>query len=202
MDAPDDAMNKIDLHDCPLCDQFRFYSECPLDECLYYTTKCDVGCILLGSSVPNNSTYGTLSKQLSIAEILFYKGDSIPRATVRSLSLLKKEGTFRLRSIVILHYYFEWLRQNRHDEINKLKAIMRRQNFRSRFLLELLNKYPFSVKFFSVTPTILLYMSLSANYKEFKKVCKIPVTIELADLMEISTTDLSKLKSIRKKLTK
>ena len=89
---------------CPLHTEFRYYEHCPIDECLYHTSACDLGCIITGSVVPNTSTYGTLTKQLSIAEILFYKKDSLPKTSLRYLNSMKKSGMQRIKTIVIFSY--------------------------------------------------------------------------------------------------
>jgi hypothetical protein len=152
--------------------------------------------------VPDNSTYGTLSKQLSVAEILYYKGDYIPKATVRSLSSLKKEGIFRLKSIIVLHYYIEWLRSAEFEAIKELDAKYRYNKFRHDILNTLQRKYPFNVTHFMVTPALILNVSLQVNYTKFREENKhrLPSIIELADLIEVGSDDLKQLRMIHKKL--
>lgn len=189
-----------DLYDCPLCDTFSFYSECQIDECLYHTLKCDVGCILLGSSVPNNSTYGTLSKQLSIAEILFYKSDYIPKATIRTLSAFKREGSIRLKTVIILYYYLEWLRNTKRDDIINTRSIIKEQGLKSKLIGYMLKRYPLNVKMFNITSAVLLLLCDANNYKTFKVSCKVEVNVEIEELLEISNLELIQLRSLHSRL--
>lgn len=187
---------------CPLIGMFKFLQSCPITDCLYHTIKCTPGCIILGTCVPDVSTYGSLSKQFSIAEILYYKGEKIPKATLRSLNSLKKGGALKLRGIVILYYYSEWVNQKFHDEIAKLNTSFSSRMLKSELLINFLKQYPFCVPDLNISLGTLFYLLQKKNLKAFKEVSKVTVDLELTDILEVSQPDLKKVRSTLKQLNK
>jgi hypothetical protein len=191
-------MPKQEPTQCPLQDPFRFISKCPIEKCLYFTNRCVTKCIILDTSVPDVSTYGSLSKQFSVAEILYYKGETIPKATLRSLNSLKKGGALRLRGIVILYYYSEWVAQTHRDEISRLNEILQGSDFKTSLIKDVLDQYPLNIPDLNINLGILFFLVQRKEYKEFKRVSKVPVDIELADLFDLSQIVLNQVRATLK----
>jgi len=181
--------------------QFQFYGHCPIDECLYFSKKCKHNCIALGTAVPDNSTYSVNTKQMSIPEILFYKGELIPKATTRNLNTLKKEGIFRIKNIVVLYYYVDWLNHGYTNELHMLNQLFESE-FKSKYVDDISAQYPFNVKQLNISPALMYFLTLSKLFKSYKKSSKIPVESNLTDLLEVSVSTLNRIRSAFKAFLK
>jgi hypothetical protein len=158
------------IHVCPLRTEFKFYALCPIEDCLHYTDQTSRSCILLDVSISDSAEYGLAEKHLSIPEILLYKRDSLNSISSRTASRLKKSGIERIKMLIALYYYIEYVVG--HCYHSKLLGKLSKAD--SNLIQSVLSAYPLNLKLLKVDAQIVLkvidpdyFSRFKSNFKQY-----------------------------------
>lgn len=159
----------VELKTCPQVSWFKFRTHCTINTCKYHSERLISKCMQIDARIETSN--------FTDSELLYYKF-SDRKITVRSVATKRKQACNRVRNILILNTYIEYIREN-HSPTGL-------DYTKNKYVSRLLSTYPLKIKKLRFEQWMLPYMFSMKVFNKFRQEIHDQQPTDLLAILEIT----------------